>query len=153
MRRRLLIAESDNALLEQHRVYFTRLGFDVAIASTGLSCLEMLERHHPHALVLERNLTWGGGDGVVDYMRRDHRLSSIAVVVISDGSQADGETQCREALYPPPVVARFEKPVRMNCLFDVLNEEVAADETDESPADDWEFVPDACEALSERCVR
>ena len=151
MRRRLLIAESDDALLEQHRRYFTRLGIDVAVASTGLDCLELLERHHPHALVLEESLTWGG-DGVVDWMRKDGRLTSIAVIVIAECLPADGNRDCRNAVYPPPVVARFEKPVRLSSLLEILNEEAPEVTIDEFRADECEFEASYGEPSARRCA-
>jgi hypothetical protein len=43
----------------------------VETASDGLDCLKKLRRATPAALVLDLKLHWGGGDGVLAWLRED----------------------------------------------------------------------------------
>ncbi len=62
---RLLIADSDPALADIYQSFFSNDGHDVEMAADGVQCLESIRQHLPDVLVLEYELPWGGGDGVL----------------------------------------------------------------------------------------
>jgi DNA-binding response OmpR family regulator len=68
MNQTLLIAEGDAELCDVYRRFFARQGFDVETASDALDCVEKLRRVPPAVLVLDWELRWGGGDGVLAWL-------------------------------------------------------------------------------------
>jgi CheY-like chemotaxis protein len=80
---RVLIADPDESL---HLVYREPLlweGFEVDRALTGLECVSRMRERVPDVLVLEPQLLWGGGDGVLETMGEDPDLASIPVMVLT----------------------------------------------------------------------
>ncbi|REJ65736.1 MAG: response regulator [Planctomycetota bacterium] len=124
MKPRLLIAESDVCLADDYRHFFWKRGFDVETADDGLQCLDMLQQCPPHALILDYDLAWGGGDGVLARMREDCHLTSIPVLVITDSASVHVNGSARHALGGAPVVACFRKPFRMESLWSALSVEI-----------------------------
>ncbi len=99
MSRTLLIAESDAELCDLYAMFFTEYGYEVETATDGLDCLEKLRRLSPSVLLLDQELHWGGGDGVLAWLREQRPRPDIPVVLTT---QAD---------YPPDVLSEFEPPV------------------------------------------
>jgi len=65
------LADSNRDLRDLHRRFFTYHGYQVETAADGLSCLEKLRHLRPDVLVLDRELPWGGGCGVLVRMREE----------------------------------------------------------------------------------
>ena len=76
MKMRVLIADSDPALLASYRDFLVRQGFEVALARDGLDCLAQLRSTFPDVLVLEPELPWGQGDGVLALMEEADGLAA-----------------------------------------------------------------------------
>lgn len=93
---RVLIADPDESLLGEYREH-SRIGFEVVTASDGLACVEQLRQQTPDVLVLEPQLPWGGGDGVLSVMRDVLDLATIPVMIL---------TSCRDPLVLDKI-ARF----------------------------------------------
>ena len=74
-----------------------REGFELATAVSGLECVARLRECVPDVLVLEPQLLWGGGDGVLAMMCEVPQLVTVPVMVL---------TTCRDPLVLNPV-ARF----------------------------------------------
>ena len=84
---RVLMADPDESLLTLYRERLLQDGVELAVASNGLECLARLRRRPPDVLVLEPQLPWGGGEGVLAIMGEIPRLANIPVMVL---------TSCRE---------------------------------------------------------
>ncbi len=69
MKPMLLFADDDAELCQDYARFFSARGFDVETASNGLDCLRKLRQKNPVVLVLDLQLRWGGGDGVVAWLR------------------------------------------------------------------------------------
>jgi carbon storage regulator CsrA len=82
---RVLIADSDEYLLNNYREYLEQHGFEVAIATTGLECVERLRDYEPDLLVLEPSIHWGGGDGVLAMMQEELDIPVVPVIVLTYG--------------------------------------------------------------------
>jgi DNA-binding NtrC family response regulator len=79
----LLLAESDAELREVYGGFLRNLGYEVVIAEHGLSCVEHLRQSVPEALVLDMDLVWGGGDGVLDWIRGNEGSCDVPVILTS----------------------------------------------------------------------
>lgn len=82
---KLLVADSDEGQLKAFRQHFNHGTWKVATAANGLECIAKLREFEPHVLVLEPEILWGRGSGVLAYMREDARASQIPVIALTSG--------------------------------------------------------------------
>ncbi|MBI2480131.1 MAG: response regulator [Planctomycetia bacterium] len=82
-RPRILIVDADENLLETYERYFDQRAWSLATAISGMDCLEKLRFFTPDVLVLEPEIPWGGGSGVLAYMRDNAVLSQVPVIVVT----------------------------------------------------------------------
>jgi DNA-binding response OmpR family regulator len=94
---RVLMADPDESLQPLYRERLLQDGFELATASSGLECVARLRERIPDLLVLEPQLPWGGGEGVLAVMGEVPRLATVPVMVL---------TSCRDARLLE-AVARF----------------------------------------------
>ena len=114
MKPTLLIAQSDAELRDAYRRFLTGRGYDVETAADGLDCLEKLRRVAPAVLVLDRELRWGGADGVLAWLREEREGSGIVVLLTAAASyppDAAGDVK-------PPVAGFLPKPFVLTALLD-----------------------------------
>ncbi len=91
MKSKLLIAETDDRLAEGLRQLLWHEGFLVVQVDNALQCLEELDLFQPDVLVLNLNLPWGGGDGVLDCLRQDPwQWSHLKVITIGPSAPSTG---------------------------------------------------------------
>ena len=80
---RILLAGSTNY---RWRSYLTRLddaGFSVRLTYSGVDCVTALREFRPDVLVLEANIPWGGGDGVLAVHDEEPELKNNLVVILT----------------------------------------------------------------------
>ncbi len=118
----LLVAEGDAELCEIYQSYLSALGYEVETAANGLDCVETLRRMTPAALVLDRELCWGGGDGVLAWLREDETRSHIPVVLTT---LAVGHSPENAENQNPPIVKFLRKPFALRTLFESVQAIVA----------------------------
>jgi len=111
---RVLIADGDRALLEILQSYLWDRGHEAEIAADALECIVMLREFAPHVLVLERELLWGGSEGVMAAMRGDSRLHQIPVILIADKRGGP------DSMVDIRLVAWLQKPFRLSDLLGQL---------------------------------
>ena len=87
---RVLIADSDLKLLGRYELFLKGSGLEVATANTALQCVELLRDYEPDVLVLEAELPWGQGDGVLDLMQTEPDVPVCPVIVLSTRPKAEG---------------------------------------------------------------
>ena len=80
--RTLLVAHSDHYLLEHLVLGLEQSGFSVHNANSGINCVEKLRVIKPEVLLLDPDLLWGGGDGVLASMVSNPALVSIPVLLL-----------------------------------------------------------------------
>ena len=87
---RVLIADPDGSLLAAYRDFLSRNGFDVLTAPDGLRCLKGLRCFKPDVLILELDMPWGGGIGVLEVMHEHSDVPLVPVLVLT--SRQDPES-------------------------------------------------------------
>lgn len=128
MKPTVLIADGDTELCEIYQSFLTERGYEVEIAQNGLDCLMKLRAARPTLLVLEQELHWGGGDGVLAWLREQDGASELPVVLITTGgTSAPGAPDLR-----PPVVKFLPKPFSLTDLLHSVRTAVAK-RKDEEP--------------------
>ena len=122
--KRLLIADSDPDMAAIYDRFFGQDGYDVVTVVDGLECMTGLRDFAPKVLVVEHELPWGGGDGVVDLMRADCRLSRVPVVIVYGSASFNYSSE----LTHPPVVAHLRKPFKLSTLSERIRAAYGADD-------------------------
>jgi CheY-like chemotaxis protein len=80
---RVLMADPDESIHPVYREPLSREGFELDMALSGLECVARLRERVPDVLVLEPQLPWGGGEGVLAMMSEDPDLAAIPVMVLT----------------------------------------------------------------------
>ncbi|MBM3272865.1 response regulator [Candidatus Kaiserbacteria bacterium] len=114
---RVLMADGDEVFLEVAQRYLSDRGHEVNIARNGLEAVASLRRGLPKVVVLERELLWGGSDGVRALMRKVPGWSEIPLILTSSDAMPDDS----DSVAGPPVVARLQKPYRLKDLLEHLH--------------------------------
>jgi len=112
----LLVALPDDALLSLVGRSLSGFGYRVDVARGGVECLTRLRREVPDILILDQDIPWGGGEGVLELLRTHDDLSAIPVVLITAESPDDLPTHC----LMPPVVRWMRKPFNLEALQGTL---------------------------------
>lgn len=112
----VLIAESDADLRDIYQGFLHDRGFVVEAASDGLDCVRMLRAARPAVLVLDLELPWGGGDGVLSWLREESLMSDVAVVLTATAGAPPGLADDSES----PVVKTLAKPFTLSTLLEAV---------------------------------
>lgn len=107
MNNRLLLANPDIEWRELNHRFLVALGYEVETSTDGLDCLAKLRRSAPAMLVLDLDLLWGGGNGVLAWLREESTAPRIPVLLMG---LADAGPN-RERFNESPVVEYLPKPV------------------------------------------
>jgi CheY-like chemotaxis protein len=84
----VLLAEADRELREIYLAFLYRKGFRVETAGDGLECLAKLRQFSPDVLILDLEMLWGGGDGVLGVLQEEPRLLPRRIVLTSTTAPA-----------------------------------------------------------------
>lgn len=120
MKPTLLIADGDAELCDVYGRFLTERGYEVATSTDGLDCLRKLRQLTPAVVVLDLDLRWGGGDGVLAWLREENPMPAISVVLTATACSADGAERSE-----PPVVAYLPKPFALTALLESVRAAVA----------------------------
>jgi len=121
MKQRLLIADRDADLCELYRSFLTERGYEVETSTDGLDCVAKLRQVPPAVLVLDLELLWGGGDGVLAWLREESpppRIPVLLTTTAADPPDMAGFNQ-------PPVVHYLPKPFALAGLLESIRSAVA----------------------------
>ena len=105
--RRCIVAIDDEAeftkAIEQ---FFGARGYEVHVAMTGPSGLELVDAHTPEVVLVDLKLPGMDGDEILKHIRRTHPTTRVIVITAyNDG----GKT--RDRLLALGAFAHFDKPV------------------------------------------
>lgn len=110
----VLFADANREFRDDYVWWLSSCGFKVETADDGLECLAKLRQFVPDLLILDLELPWGGGEGVLGVMREDPWLLPTRVVLTS----AVAPAQVLDGLASPPVVQALTKPFQLSALME-----------------------------------
>lgn len=87
---KVLLADTDEDLLALHSQFLRQRGFQVSTAKDGLECVAQLRAFRPHILVLNPELPWGSGEGVLAMMYEEADVPFVPVVALACHFPEDG---------------------------------------------------------------
>ena len=86
--------------------FFSNRGYEVHVALTGTSGIELVEYHKPDVVLVDLKLPGMDGDEILQRIRRDHPQTKVIVITAyNDG----GKT--RDRLLSLGAFAHFDKPL------------------------------------------
>lgn len=109
---RILLADSDIACLEAVQSFLWDHGHEAEIAGDALECITTIREFAPDLLVVDRDLPWGGGLGVLQWVAGQPMANRLSMILTSDGELEDDLV----ALTGLPVGC-FRKPYRLGELL------------------------------------
>lgn len=110
---RILFADGDEVFRDIAQHYLSQNGHKAEACANGLECVASLCLGVPDVVVLEREMLWGGGDGVLARMQQDVEWSRIPVILTSDDELPD-EPGSNSG---PVLAAQLQKPYRLEDLL------------------------------------
>lgn len=118
----LLIADADAELRELYERLSFILHCHVETAADALDCWHKLRRLSPDVLLIDVQIPWGGGDGVVFRLREDLQGAALPIVFVTGTDPP--EILSRQT--GVPAVQCFQKPFRLSTLLECIGSAVAA---------------------------
>ena len=107
---RILIALPDDRSLAECCAELASCGYAVEQAKTGLDCLERLNAFEFDVMIVNADLRWGSGVGVVEVLADDPELRHLPVVLLTTGITADDHRNivaCVPGPYEPGTLPRL----------------------------------------------
>ena len=98
--------------------FLSSQGWQVDAAVDALECLAKLRRSVPDLLILDLELPWGGGDGVLGLLREQPQLQPNRVVLTSAVASAHVLDKLASFHQQPPFVQALTKPFPLSALLD-----------------------------------
>lgn len=129
MTAQILIADHDPLVREQFVRCLSAHGYDVAVAADGLQCVEQLRTCCPDLLVLDPGILWGGGLGVLEWLKCERPAKLVKVVVLVDSHFTGNisEEDCED------VAARLERPTSLTEMTEFVSGLQRLLESDDGP--------------------
>jgi carbon storage regulator len=78
---RVLVADPDPCLANSYRRFLAGRGFRSGVANNALDCVNRLRTEVPDVLVLDPDLLWGGGEGVLALIREDYTVPLVPTLI------------------------------------------------------------------------
>lgn len=117
MRSSILFVDHDIRLTDAVYRALSAKGHDITACTDALQCVTALHETAPCVLVLDREILWGGGDGVLEYLIRDQPLMPPMVVVTVDPNGKPLPDNLE-----PWVDMQLERPASLHDLLPFLNQ-------------------------------
>jgi CheY-like chemotaxis protein len=114
----VLHAEADRVLRNASLSFLSSQGWEVDVAVDALECFAKLRRRVPDLLILDLELPWGGGDGVLGLLREQPHLQPNRVVLTSAVASAHVLGKLASFQQQPPFVLALTKPFPLSALLD-----------------------------------
>ena len=123
MRPVLLIAEGDLDLRSAYARLCVHRGLSADTVSDGLECLKRLAARPPDVLLVDLDILWGGGDGVVA-CARDGARGTIRPAIFVTGFESPHVLSRRSGV---SVENCIQKPFRVGGLLDLVSAALTMD--------------------------
>lgn len=78
---RVLMVDADERLLEAAQGFLWSHGYETIVARHALDCVLIMSEFPPDVLVLDRELLWGGSDGVLEWIGDRPHFADVPVVL------------------------------------------------------------------------
>ena len=97
MKPRFLVVDHDHEFAVAVQRSLVSRGYEAEFSTDGLQCVEVMRKRMPSVLVLDPALLWGGGDGVVEWIRFEDPAARPTIFTV-----------CKDRTYSIPEVMFWE---------------------------------------------
>jgi len=94
-KKRILIADDDDALVRVMTVHCRHLGVEVRSAPDAMMALTHIHRDPPDLAMIDVNMPAGNGLSVCEMLANDPRLASIPIIVFTGSSDEQTLARCQ----------------------------------------------------------
>lgn len=114
---KLMIAHSDHDLLEEMVLGLEQFGFHVRTSNSGIGCVEKMRNSPTDVLLLDPDLLWGGGDGVLDLLAESPELGHIRVLLlVSQGATSSNTDKLKKLVGEVLTLPSLSETVAERCI-------------------------------------
>jgi len=117
---RILLADGNDVLLDLLESFLRDRGHTVTQARNGLECAVELRRFVPDVVLLERNLLWGGSDGIIALMQDRLGPATPPVILMTDRDEGAYDDDSSISLGMESLM----KPFRLSALMRAIDRAV-----------------------------
>lgn len=82
-KKRILIFDDDEAILDVLQMIFLENGYDVAVSHTSNNVVECTDQFQPDLILMDYLIPEIGGIEAITQLRRDQKLSKIPIILVS----------------------------------------------------------------------
>ena len=80
---RILLAGANNYRWRSYQKRLEAAGYTAQLTSSGVDCIAVLREFRPNVMVLDPNIPWGGGDGVLAVRDEEPELKDNLVMILT----------------------------------------------------------------------
>lgn len=122
MHHSVLVADCDEMQLCQYRRFLLSRGYQVQSAMGGVECVARLRDGCPEILILDMELPWGGGAGVLAALRENADVLHPCSIIVT--GQVAVSTLQDVSIFP--VIRCVRKPYRLSTVLEETISDLAA---------------------------
>lgn len=119
---KIAIIEDDAVISQMYKMKFELEGFDTYVALDGKDGIKMVEKNHPHLLLLDLQMPDLNGDGVLSQIRQTKWGKNLPVLILTNTSKEDSP-EALKSLNVTDYIVKAELTPRqvVNKVKDILN--------------------------------
>jgi DNA-binding response OmpR family regulator len=93
----ILIIEDDAAVRDALQALLKKVGYDVVLASDGMSAIRTAQQRPPQLILVDLGLPGGDGFSVIERIRRVARLRLVPIVVLTGKASEENRARAKTA--------------------------------------------------------
>lgn len=114
MHHTVLIADGDEPRLYSCMRFLSHRGYEIQTATGGVECLAKLRGGSPDILILDMEIPWGGGAGVLAALRQDTDVLRPYSIIVS----GNVPVEALQNVTLSPLVRRIQSRCRLSAILE-----------------------------------
>ncbi len=120
IKKRILIIDDDEDLLELFSFLLTETGYDVKIHSSAENVFSLIYDYEPHLILLDVMLGWADGRSICEQLKAQPQTNTIPVIMISGRFDLN---KCSDPVSSPDDFIR--KPFKIDHLIKKIEKQLS----------------------------
>jgi CheY-like chemotaxis protein len=120
---RILIVEDDPVASLIYSHHLEHVGYSIAVASSGLAAIEMLEEVETHAVVTDLLMPMMDGHELCERIRADERWKDLPIFLVTGVAVPDELAWIDDF----PNIQLLEKPIKITNLIEALDAKLSVE--------------------------
>lgn len=137
MKRHLLVASAFGAIAQRIEHFFSNRGYRIDTVDGGVDCLREVQRLAPDALILDWDLPWGGGAGVLARLSEIRMAIKMPVILLTENIMNIMDDPVLQA----PITHCLQIPCDVRSLYLAVDAALTPKDHSSKPANTLETRP------------